>query len=195
MSEGLFTTTGHALATAFLIISTPPQQDCALRRALIQILEAVDLPTRMQRDWLAQLKRRTTGFAGLTDDETRAQCAMIVNAVRVHLPGPEQEAVIGAYTRDPIEKAAAVRYLSNYLKPDDESSRKRLLFDYCVLRSMSKYGNKHLKSERFLTSYGVTDRSAAAYLREIRKRVNALRKIGEGRLEAVFMQSEVVNAH
>lgn len=196
MTDAIFRTTGQALATAFLIVSTPPKQDCALRQALMRMLESVELPTRMQRDWLDQLRGSRSGsinFDGLSSDEIRAQCAMIVKAVTIHLLPHECAAVTGSYTHNPIEKAQAVRVLSAYIKPT-EDSKLRLLFDYCVLRSLPKHGNQHLKPASVLSNMGVTERSTAAYYRETRKRVGELRRIGEDRLQVVFMRDGVINA-
>ncbi len=110
-----------------------------------------------------------------------------------HLPAPESAAVTGSYTHDPAQKAEAVHYLSTYLRPTATDSRQRLLFDYCVLRSLPRHGMQNVKSECQLLKLGVSDRSAAGYYREIRKRVGVLRKLGEDRMEAIFLRDGVIN--
>lgn len=119
---------------------------------------------------------------------------MIIQAVTDQLPTPESAAVIGSYTHNSVHKAEAVRYLSGYLRPATTDSRQRLLFDYCVLRSLPKHSTQNVKSERQLLKLGVSDRSAAAYYREIRKRVGVLCKLGEDRMDAIFKEHGVINA-
>lgn len=197
MSEAIFQTTGQALHVSYLIMSVEARQKNALRMALIQIIESVELPNNRLKAWLAQLRGESSGtvnFDGLDAYEVRAQCAMVTQVVKDHLPGPERYAVIGAYTKLPLEKAEAVRYLSNYIKPEADS-RQRLLFDYCVLRCTSKYGNEHVKSAGVLERLGVTDKSAAAHLREFRKKFNALLERGESHLDGMFKKHGLVNAN
>lgn len=197
MNDAIFQSTGQALDVSFLIMSQPAAQDGALRKALIRILENVEEPTAAQQRWLAQLRgdrgSGTVNFAGLCSDEIRAQCAMITQSVRDRLITPESYAVLGQYTRMPFEKAEAVRYLSEYIKPDADS-RKRLLYDYCVLRSTGKHGNDHVRSVRELANFGVNDKSVAAHIREIRKKVKVLRDRGEACLDSIFKMHGVVDA-
>jgi hypothetical protein len=196
MSDAIFQTTGQALHVAFLVMSQEARQDGPLRKALIQILEQQDTLTKRQREWMNQLIGQGSGtvnFSGLTSDEIRGQCAMITQSVRDQLMAPERYAVIGAYTHMPLEKAEAVRYLSDYIMVNADG-RKRLLYDYCVLKCTSRQGNENLRSQDVLAGLGVTDKSAAAHLREIRKKYNLLRERGERNLNTLFLQHGVVNA-
>lgn len=201
MKAAIFDSTPQALATAFLIISNPPQGDTALRRALIGILRAIQRPTDEQFEWLQQLQGvrtsddppKAANFDGLTGDEIRAQCAMIVKAPFVYLPAPEQAAVVGSYTHDPQEKVQAIQALSAYIKPHADPST-RLLYNYCIVRCLPKHGRDTRKSREVLELTGVPDRVARACLRETRRKVQELRKRGENRLEIIFIEQGVVNA-
>jgi hypothetical protein len=199
MTESLFESTGHALATAYVILENPPQGETALRRALVQILKNIHRPTEAQTAWLNQLQgvreagepASAVNFSGLTAEEVRAQCAMIAQAVTAHLPAPERAAVISAYTMNRLEKVRAVRELSEYIKPAADA-KQRMLYDYCVLRSLPRT-EQNKEAIAKLRQTGITEKSAAAYFRETKKKVQALRKRGENRLEIIFIRNGVIN--
>lgn len=197
MTDAIFQTTGQALATSFLIVASPVRQDGILRAALMRMIEALENPTPAQLQHLADLRGARSDsidFGGLTSDEIRAQCAMVVQSVTDHLPAPERAAVIGAYTRRPMEKVEVTRYLSEYLKPGfDVVSGQRFMLDYCVLRCLPT--NDDTKARKLAPEiFGVTPRTLAGYVRELRKRINQLRSMGESRLEPIFIRHGVVHA-
>lgn len=92
MNEAVFASAGQAVHIAFLIMSQPAQQGGPLRKALIRAMESIKLDTGNQRNWLEQLRgtpSESVNFEGLDAFDVRAQCAMIVQAVRTKLPQPE----------------------------------------------------------------------------------------------------------
>jgi hypothetical protein len=92
--DAVFGNTGQAVHVAFLVMGQEATQDAPLRKALIRVLESIQLDGK-QRDWLAQLRGASSdsiNFGGLTSNEVRAQCAMITQAVK-HLPPPEMWAL------------------------------------------------------------------------------------------------------
>jgi len=94
--DAVFQSTGQALFFSFLIMSVEPRQKNALRQYLIRAIEEMEAISPKLRAWLEQLRgdgSGTVNFSGLTSDEIRAQCAMITQIVRDHLPEPEMHAV------------------------------------------------------------------------------------------------------
>jgi hypothetical protein len=89
--EAIFGSTGQAVHVAFMVMSQPAMQDAPLRKALIRAMETIHLADD-QRDWFDQLRgtpSESVNFGGLSGDEVRAQCVMVVQAVK-HLPDAEK---------------------------------------------------------------------------------------------------------
>lgn len=88
----IFESVGQALHVSFLIMANEAQQEAPLRKALMRMLESLDL-SEGQNDWLQQLRGEkigTVNFGGLSSNEVRAQCALVVSAVASKLPDPEK---------------------------------------------------------------------------------------------------------
>lgn len=195
MSDAIFNSTSQALHVSFLVVSVDPKRGNSLRQALIRIIESVELPSARLKAWLSQLRGEPSGtvnFAGLDPFEIRGQCAMLTQAARDHLFGPERAAVIASYTRDDIEMATAVQYLSNYIQPEADS-RTRLLYDYCVLRCLPKHEKKKSRLIHIYNGFGVNDKSVAAHVREVRKKFSVYRARGEANIDAFFKKHGVVD--
>ncbi|KVV22323.1 hypothetical protein WK80_22300 [Burkholderia multivorans] len=120
----IFQSTEQALHVSFLVTSLPPRQKQQFRLALIQILESIGELDRRQAAFLDYLYGTSSGticFDGLTGDEIRAQCAMIVAAVRDRLPKPERNAVWLRYARGiPAQPARAGRAADPGVPPSQE---------------------------------------------------------------------------
>jgi hypothetical protein len=120
MKQAIFESTGQAIHVAFLIMAHEPRQGSPFRNALLRIMEAIEHPTKGQREWMAQLRGEggagTINFEGLTSDEIRAQCAMITQAVRDHLPDPERFAILSRFAYQ-VEKAEGIAGLAEYVQP------------------------------------------------------------------------------
>lgn len=117
--QAIFQTTGQALHVAFLIMSIEARQKNSLRMALIQIIESVELPSARLKAWLEQLRGVSSGtvnFGGLDAYEVRAQCAMVTQVVRDHLPGPERDVIWARYSNQ-VERGAGVIGISDYAEP------------------------------------------------------------------------------
>lgn len=105
-NEAVFATAGQAVHVAFLIMAQEAQQDAPLRKALIRIMESVNLSTGNQRNWLEQLRGSPSGsvnFGGLDAYDVRAQCALITLAVRTRLPAPEMWALQAKFGQTDFE--------------------------------------------------------------------------------------------
>ena len=89
--EAVFENVGQAVHVSFLIMAQEAKQDAPLRAALIRAMESVQLSGR-QSCWLDQLRGEASGsinFGGLDGNEVRAQCAMVLQAVKHRLSMPE----------------------------------------------------------------------------------------------------------
>ena len=114
--EAIFGSTGQAVHVAFVIMSQPTVRGTLLRKALMQVMESMQL-TEQQREWLDQLRgaaSETVNFAGLSDAEVRAQCAMITQAVR-HLPDAERWVLQAKYGYVEFEAASDADLLGHQL--------------------------------------------------------------------------------
>jgi hypothetical protein len=117
-------------------MSVEARQMNSLRMALIQIIESVELPSARLKAWLEQLRGVSSGtvnFGGLDAYEVRAQCAMVTQAVKDHLPGPERDAVWCRYGFQ-LERAAGVKGLGEYVRPQmtfgDETAIHALIYGH-----------------------------------------------------------------
>lgn len=105
--ETVFGSTAQAVHVAFLVMAQEAMQDAPLRKALIRVMESINLKSGTQRHWLDQLrgeKSDSINFGGLDGNEVRAQCAMITQAVK-QLPAPEMWVLQAKYGQTDFEDA------------------------------------------------------------------------------------------
>ncbi|MGA7781106.1 MAG: hypothetical protein WCA85_25830 [Paraburkholderia sp.] len=98
--DAIFESTEQALHVSFLILSVPAMGENKFRQFLIKVMEVAPKLSQRQQLWLDQLKGTPSGtvnFAGLDQIEVRAQCAMIVAAVRDRLPKTESAALLARF--------------------------------------------------------------------------------------------------
>lgn len=103
--EAVFENVGQAVHVSFLIMAQEAKQDAPLRAALIKAMESVVLSGR-QRCWLDQLRGASTGainFGGLDGNEVRAQCALVLQAVKHRLPATEMWVLQAKYGQTDFE--------------------------------------------------------------------------------------------
>lgn len=131
LTPAIFESTGQAIHVAYVIMAQPAQQDSMLRKSLVRILGSMANLSPALSSWLGQLRGEKSGtvdFEGLSAYDVRAQCALILTAVRTRLPEPERWAIEAKYcaTEDEgrdgekryafsSEKAAAIKRLSAWL--------------------------------------------------------------------------------
>ncbi|MGF6957976.1 hypothetical protein [Paraburkholderia youngii] len=116
----IFRDTSTALHVAFLITALPVSEPSALRRALIRVLEALPVRTTQQSATLARLigsPSPSVNFSGLTTQEIRGQCAMIINAMQSRLPHPELCVLLARYAPSERLKGIGVDGLTLWLAP------------------------------------------------------------------------------
>ncbi|MED5615133.1 hypothetical protein [Janthinobacterium sp. P210005] len=103
--DAVFENVGQAVHVSFLIMAQEAKQDAPLRAALIKAMESVQLNGR-QRCWLEQLRGTASGtinFGGLDGNEVRAQCAMVLQAVKHRLPKTEMWVLQAKYGQTDFE--------------------------------------------------------------------------------------------
>lgn len=144
--EPIFTSTGQALAVAFLVMAHEPRQGSPFRKAILQIMESLETMTKGQQAWFDQLQgsrsaTSTINFGGLTSDEIRAQCSMITQTVYDHLPDPERFAVLARFAYQ-VEKAKGVAGLAAYVRPSirltDEIAIRALVYAHTTPKQREK---------------------------------------------------------
>lgn len=130
--EAVFENVGQAVHVSFLIMAQEAKQDAPLRAALIKAMESVQLNGR-QRSWLEQLRGAASGtinFGGLDGNEVRAQCALVLQAVKHRLPKTEMWVLQAKYGQTDFEdvdgrrrfafsgeRIDAIRGLADWFRP------------------------------------------------------------------------------
>lgn len=132
MLATVFADTTVALHVSYLIRSLPVIEPCSLRRALIAILESMDLMNRQQTDWLARLvgtPSDSVNFSGLTRMEIHGQASVVTDAVARRLPEPELYAMLARFAQTEPEKSAGVMGVVEYLLPNSPTGNRAALTD------------------------------------------------------------------
>lgn len=91
--EAMFTSVGQALHVAYLIMSSEARQSSPTRKALMTMMSFADSLDERQTEWYFQLQGQVSGsinFRGLSPEDVRAQCALIVSAVESKLFNQEK---------------------------------------------------------------------------------------------------------
>lgn len=201
----IFETTGQAIHVAFTILAEDAQQDCVLRKALIRMLEQID----PHCGWLEQLRgspSETVHFGGLNSYDVRAQCALIMVAVRTRLPKTEMWALQAKYCKTDFEgpresrryafskeKIDAVKGLSEWLAESKAFGGIPLLAIDCIV---AKYYARHKKTEisfrELAKSFGGNHMQYARAFPKIKARLKPLEDMAVERLRPYFEEQGIV---
>jgi hypothetical protein len=212
--DAIFESTQQALHVGFLVVSLPPRQKNTFRLALIQILESIGTLSRRQAEFLDYLHGSRSGtidFEGLTSDEVRAQCAMVVAATRDQLPDPERFATWIRYARgiparpksaefaaDPgippsMEWKRGVFGMANYLRPTLNISNRD-----AIMALLAAHAFPHQRERDF--SYASISKDCTIPVRTleraaftIRKRMRGLEDQAIQRLTPLFQRDGLVH--
>lgn len=106
-----FRDVGVALATSYRMANLPAVDAGATRRALVTVACLSPARDRMHADWVKRLigePSRVVDFSGLSRFETRAQCALVRQAVLDRLSIPQACAVVARFSQSPSEKQTGV---------------------------------------------------------------------------------------
>jgi hypothetical protein len=132
MLATVFSDTTVALHVSYLIASLPAIEPCSLRRALIAVLESIELMNRQQADWLARLIGTPSGsvdFTGLTRIEIHGQASLVTASVASRLLPPEQFAMLARFAQTAPEKSAGIYGLAEYVCTASPTGNREALTD------------------------------------------------------------------
>ncbi|MET3431448.1 hypothetical protein ABIC71_000926 [Herbaspirillum seropedicae] len=209
----IFKDVGHALHTAFLVIANEPRQGCVTRSMLLQMMATIDLeaPDRQltpgQAEWFSSLKGSPAGtidFSGLTDDEIRAQCAMIVSAVRSKLPVAEMNVVLARYGATEFEdvdgqrrwsfsreRGQAILALAEWIRPM-LSNVPPMAVDSLLARQFANHVKTKISVRDLAASFGCSKSTFHRASAVVRDHVRQLEAMARDRLYTYFVEQGVI---
>lgn len=187
--QAMFMDAGQAMHFAFLMEEYEASPECMTWQAIRTVLKMLGLREKLE----AMVGRTgTVNFSGLSPLEIRGQCQMIRSSIVNRLHPAESAAMLARYTLDPLVKARAIRFLSEYIFPVGTGSE-RLLYDYCVLSCFSKREMEKGQRAELLERLGVKPKSAAGFVRTAKRRVREYERRAEERMQDVFEQGGLVS--
>ncbi len=206
-AEAIFETAGQAVHVAFLVMSQEAQQDAPLRMGLIRMMEAIDLPSSRHRAWLDQLrgtKSGTINFAGLSGNDVRAQCSMIVQAVRDRLPEPEMwlmHAKYGVTDFEDVEgrrrfafsaeRIAGIKGLAEWIAPSFPAINP-VAMDCLVARLFANHKKLAISVRDLARSFGGNHMTYARASDKIKAQLKQLEAVALSRLEPIFHEHGLI---
>ncbi|WP_197328689.1 hypothetical protein [Ralstonia syzygii] len=204
----------HALHVSFLVTSLPPRQKAQFRLALIQILEGVGHLDRRQAEFLDYLYGGSASssicFDGLTGEEIRAQCAMVVSSAKSHLLTPERNAIFLRYAcgmparpgsagcaadagmPPSMEWKQAMVGLRTYLRPSLTLSCGEAILALLAGHSRPKERQEGLSYKEISDATRVSVRTLERNAHIIRKRLRGLEQQAVLRLTPLFERDGVI---
>lgn len=212
MIDAIFESTGQALHVSFLIMSVEARQKNAFREVLMRIIESVELPSARLKAWYRELQgTRGSGsvnFQGLDPYEVRAQCAMVTQAVKDHLPAPEMHVIHARYIPTMVtdgsedkkkiyfseDRRLALEYLAAWVAPSfDRISPEAMA--YMMAKIYSNHALTAGISFRWLAhQYGGDHRVYFRAYPKIKEKLEELEQLALTRLTAHFKKTELVEA-
>ncbi|USE78920.1 hypothetical protein NDR89_19995 [Cupriavidus gilardii] len=212
MRNAVFADTRQALYVAHMVMALPPRQGSPFRTSLIRMLEGAPRLSATQSDWLEQLRGQpgdsTVNFSGLTSDEVRGQCAMVVSTVDSKLPAPER-AVIRArfvpaeyeemvrgdkysrrffYSRERVE---AIGYLGDWLAPTVTAVSRDAL-DFLVAKVFANHQKLVISYRHLADQFGGNHMTYARAFATVRDRMRELEAVAVDRLTPYFEASGLI---
>ncbi|GLC92331.1 hypothetical protein Tamer19_17390 [Cupriavidus sp. TA19] len=204
--NAVFIDTRQALYVAHMVMALPPRQKAPFRTALIRAMEATPNLTGMQEAWLDQLRGTpsdsTVDFGGLTSDEVRGQCAMVMSAVDSKLPAPERAVVRARFTPAEYEEIGAggqrqrryfygparvegIRYLSDWLAPSISSIAGSAL-DMLVAKAFANHERLAFSFRDMEANFGGGKSTYARAYAAVKGRLKGLEEEAVRRLDGYF---------
>lgn len=187
MSQAIFRTVGQALHVAYLMEMLPPTQKGPTQTVIEQLMREAGVTREVERDG-------TLNFRGLSPMDVRAQCAMVRGAVLHHCMEAERHAIIGWYAHN-SSKADGVRFLHQWMgrlwtieNPDAQMMM--------MWRANVTEGSKAARfcSVRDIAGqHGIPKSTVQDQMTAIIRRIRALRRNGENRLEELFGRSGLID--
>jgi hypothetical protein len=204
----IFKDVGHALHTAYLVTANEPRQGCVTRSMLLQAMTTgVRKLSAEQAEWFDSLKGSPAGtidFSGLTDDEIRAQCAMVVAAVNNHLPIPEAQVVrarFGAneyYDDDGVrrygfarERGAAILGLSKWMQTL-VTAVSPMAVDMILARHFADHSRTKVTLRQLAASFGGNHMTYKRASDAVVEHLRQLEAKAHGRLHPHFVKQGII---
>lgn len=206
-TTAVFETTAQAIHVAFVILGEEAQQDGMLRKALIGMLENLNPPAGAHRDWLEQLRgtpSETVHFGGLSSNDVRAQCSMIMVAIRTKLPKTEMWALQAKYCKTDFEdvngkrrfafsreKIEAINGLTDWLHPSFPSLPRAALS--CIIAKLyARHKKTEISFRDLAKTFGASRMLYARAFPRIRAQLRPLEDMAIQRLQPYFEQQGIV---
>lgn len=205
--DAIFSSAGQAVHVAYMITGQEAPQDAPLRKMLIRMLESAANPGSEQRAWLEQLRgqsSRRVNFAGLSPLEVRAQCALIVHAVKSKLPRMETWALQARYGHTEMEddqgnrrfafsaeRIEAIKGLSDWLAPSFPAV-KPFAVDCMIGKLYANHAKMEISFRELAGNFGGNHMTYARAFDKIRSRLRELEQVALDRLEPYLREQGVV---
>lgn len=182
----IFRSVNQALHVSYLMATLPPTQRGPTQVLLNDLMDLAGVRREVEREG-------TINFAGLSPLEVRAQCAMVIAAVRDHLNEPERRAVEAWYAHD-ASKADAVRFLCHWCGPHwtIEAPAARMMITWRINLADDSRAAQFCSMRTIEAEHGIPKSTVHDQLAKVTKAVMALRKHGLGQLEWYFEKQGVV---
>ncbi|MDE2000803.1 MAG: hypothetical protein KGI52_17960 [Burkholderiales bacterium] len=182
----IFRSVSHALHVAYLIDSLPASQ-----RGPLQIM--IEAHMRALGIWDTQARSTSVQFGRLAPLEVRAQCSMIIGAVRSRLPGPERDAVQARYAHQ-VEKANGVAGVRNYAQPmlSLQDARATLAAAWSIY--VDRKHRRDLSIRAIAEEYKLSPAAVGRDVKRIRHTGESLEKQAIDRLAELFVAHEIAEA-
>lgn len=191
--EAIFGSVEHAVHVSFYIQSLEPRRSGGLRVVLIRALEDLgELSGSQQRflDYLRGEPSATINFGGLTGDEVRAQCAMIVDAVSSHLR-PELRYVVWLRHAYGATRKNGVFGFAPYVWPSTGLSSKKACIALLAAHAYPQQRERELSYPEIQRETGVALRTLERAGFKIRKHVRISHDEAMERLAPMFERDGV----
>jgi hypothetical protein len=204
--EAVFENVGQAVHVSFLIMAQEAKQDAPLRAALIRAMESVVLSGR-QRCWLDQLRGASTGrinFGGLNGNEVRAQCALVLQAVKHRLPATEMWVLQAKYGETDFEdvdgkrrfafsaeRIDAIKGLSDWFRPLFPSVPSQAI-DCMLGRLFANHKQLDITVRDLAASFGGSRMSYQRASKKMQDHLREMERIAFQRLTPSFVAQGVV---
>ena len=204
--EAVFENVGQAVHVSFLIMAQEAKQDAPLRAALIRAMESVQLSGR-QRCWLDQLRGVSSGsinFGGLDGNEVRAQCALVLQAVKHRLPKTEMWVLQAKYGETDYEdvdgkrrfafaaeRINAIKNLSDWFRPMFPSIPSQAI-DCMLGRLFANHKQLDITIRDLAASFGGSRMSYQRASKKMQDHLREMEQIAFQRLAPSFVAQGVV---
>jgi hypothetical protein len=205
--DAIFTSAGQAVHVAYMITGQAAPQDAPLRKMLIRMLESAPNTGSEQRAWLEQLRgapSRRVNFAGLSPLEVRAQCALIVHAVKTRLPCMEMWALQARFGHMEMEdedgnrrfafsaeRIEAIKGLSDWLAPSFPTVNP-FAIDCMIGKLYANHQKMEISFRDLAANFGASHMTYKRAYEKLRSRLRELEDLALDRLEPYFREQGVV---